>query len=105
MKRNVIILVIVVATVAAALFFASRMATPPSAQGSAMETAAVAATEGKQAPDFELQRLDGKAVKLSNLRGKAVLVNFWATWCAPCKIEMPWFSEMNNKYKAQGLEI
>ena len=57
------------------------------------------------APDFSLESLDGKSVRLSDLRGKAVLLNFWATWCGPCKIEMPWFVELQNKYGAQGLQI
>ena len=57
------------------------------------------------APDFSLESLDGKSMRLSDLRGKAVLLNFWATWCGPCKIEMPWFVELQNKYGAQGLQI
>jgi thiol-disulfide isomerase/thioredoxin len=57
------------------------------------------------APDFTLQSLDGKNVSLSDLRGKAVLLNFWATWCGPCKIEMPWFVELQNQYASQGLQI
>ncbi len=57
------------------------------------------------APDFSLESLDGKSVRLSDLRGKAVLLNFWATWCGPCKIEMPWFVELQNQYGAQGLQI
>jgi peroxiredoxin len=57
------------------------------------------------APDFSLESLDGKTVRLSDLRGKAVLLNFWATWCGPCKIEMPWFVELQNQYAAQGLQI
>jgi peroxiredoxin len=57
------------------------------------------------APDFSLESLDGKTVRLSDLRGKAVLLNFWATWCGPCKIEMPWFVELQNEYASQGLQI
>ena len=60
---------------------------------------------GKPAPDFTLKTLDGKTVKLSDLRGKAVVVNFWATWCGPCKIEMPWLVDLQNRYASQGLVI
>jgi thiol-disulfide isomerase/thioredoxin len=59
----------------------------------------------KSAPDFTLVSLDGKNMRLSDLRGKAVLLNFWATWCGPCKIEMPWFVELQNEYGSQGLQI
>jgi thiol-disulfide isomerase/thioredoxin len=57
------------------------------------------------APDFTLESLDGQSLHLSDLRGKAVLLNFWATWCAPCKIEMPWFVELQKQYGPQGLQI
>src|SRR5438270_11907810 len=60
---------------------------------------------GKDAPDFELQALDGKKVKLSELRGKAVVVNFWATWCDPCKLEMPWLVDLQTKYADKVLVI
>jgi peroxiredoxin len=60
---------------------------------------------GQQAPDFSLMTLDGKTMKLSDLHGKAVLLNFWATWCEPCKVEMPWFVDLQNKYGAQGLQV
>ncbi len=58
-----------------------------------------------QAPDFTLEALDGKSTRLSDFRGKAVLLNFWATWCGPCKIEMPWFVELQKEYGSQGLQI
>jgi thiol-disulfide isomerase/thioredoxin len=62
--------------------------------------------KGSVAPDFALKDLaDGKEVRLSSLRGKAVLVNFWATWCEPCKIEMPSLVDMQKKYGPQGLQI
>ena len=60
---------------------------------------------GVQAPDFELATLDGQKVKLSDYRGKAVLLNFWATWCAPCKVEMPWFVDLQKQYGKDGLVI
>ena len=60
---------------------------------------------GKAAPGFTLLTLDGKKVSLADYKGHAVLVNFWATWCAPCKIEMPWFEELRVKYAGQGFEI
>jgi thiol-disulfide isomerase/thioredoxin len=60
---------------------------------------------GKPAPAFALEDLSGKKVSLADYKGKAVLVNFWATWCAPCKIETPWLVELRNQYAAQGFEI
>lgn len=60
---------------------------------------------GKTAPDFELVSLDGKKVKLSDYRGKAVLLNFWATWCSPCKVEMPWLVDFQKKYGSDGLVV
>jgi thiol-disulfide isomerase/thioredoxin len=60
---------------------------------------------GKQAPGFTLKTLDGKTVSLSDYKGKAVLVNFWATWCGPCKLEMPWLIDLQKKYAAQGFTV
>jgi thiol-disulfide isomerase/thioredoxin len=60
---------------------------------------------GEVAPDFTLTDLSGKPVRLSDFRGKVILVNFWATWCQPCKIEIPWLIEFNQKYGPKGLVI
>jgi peroxiredoxin/tetratricopeptide (TPR) repeat protein len=57
------------------------------------------------AKDFEVSTLDGRKLKLSDLRGKVVIVSFWATWCVPCREEMPHLVELYNKYKSRGLEI
>ncbi len=57
------------------------------------------------APDFVLKDLEGKDVKLSDFKGKVMILDFWATWCPPCRKEIPHFKELYDKYKAQGLEI
>jgi peroxiredoxin len=62
-------------------------------------------TLSSPAPDFSLVSLDGTTMRLSDFRGKAVLLNFWATWCGPCKIEMPWFVDFQKQYGSQGLQI
>ncbi len=67
--------------------------------------AAITALDGKPAPAFTLHDLDGKKVSLADYKGRPVLVNFWATWCAPCKLEMPWFEQFRRQYAAQGFEI
>jgi peroxiredoxin len=61
--------------------------------------------QGKAAPDFSLPTTTGQTMKLSDFQGKAVLLNFWATWCEPCKVEMPWFVELQKKYGPRGLQV
>ncbi len=61
--------------------------------------------EGKAAPPFTLETLEGQKVSLASYKGKAVLVNFMATWCAPCKVETPWLIKLRDQYASQGFEI
>lgn len=60
---------------------------------------------GKLAPDFQLVDLDSKPVKLSDFRGKTVLLNFWATWCGPCVSEMPALERLSQQYQKEGLVV
>jgi peroxiredoxin len=57
------------------------------------------------APEFALPDLDGKTVRLSDFRGKAVVLNFWATWCAPCRHEIPWLIDLQKRYGPEGLVV
>ena len=61
--------------------------------------------QGFMAPDFSLQTLDGKTITLSELRGRPLIVNIWATWCPPCQAEMPAFERVYNQYKDDGFLI
>jgi len=61
--------------------------------------------KGRAAPDFRLATLDGKRVRLSDLQGKTVLINFWATWCAPCRQEMPEIVRAYSQYHDKGFEV
>lgn len=61
--------------------------------------------ERSQAPEFELEDLSGRQVSLSDFRGQVVLVNFWATWCAPCRLEMPSFQDRYERLQQQGFVV
>jgi peroxiredoxin len=105
LKRNIVVFALMVVVVAALLLAAKhRLDTRRAQPGGAAGTAA-ASTPGHHAPDFVLTDLQGKTVKLSDLRGKAVVLNFWATWCPPCNQEIPWFVDLQKRYGSQGLQI
>ena len=101
MKRDPVVIIVVAMVVTVMLVFGFQMAR----RNSGRVASAGPSMKGQTAPDFELQSLDGKTVHLSDFRGKGVLLNFWATWCQPCKIEMPWFAELQKQYGPQGLQI
>jgi cytochrome c biogenesis protein CcmG/thiol:disulfide interchange protein DsbE len=105
-KRNITFFAVVVIAIAG-LLFAGKLMSHRNASAAAAGGLNPGDVIGAQAPDFELHLIDGngKTLKLSDLRGKAVLVNFWATWCGPCKIEMPWFVDLQKKYGPNGLVI
>ena len=66
---------------------------------------AEAAIVTKAAPDFTLPSSAGANLRLQEQRGQVVMINFWATWCGPCKVETPWIVELRDKYAAQGFEV
>lgn len=102
-RRNTLVILVVVAAVAVMLIGGQYMVRK--SQQGGLTPAAGGPKPGAPAPDFALQSLDGKTVRLSDFRGKAVLLNFWATWCEPCKLEMPWFIELQKQYGPQGLQV
>lgn len=72
----------------------------------ALTTAVLAARSGyPPAPEFSLKDLEGKAISLADMKGKVVFLNFWATWCPPCREEIPDFVEFYNQYSPRGVEI
>jgi peroxiredoxin len=69
------------------------------------EKASIFGENSSPAPDFTAKDLKGREISLSNYSGKVVFLNFWATWCGPCKAEIPDFIEAYKKYKDKGMEI
>jgi thiol-disulfide isomerase/thioredoxin len=102
MKKIVLILGTVVALIGLTIYAdrATRLSLKVSGTSHAAEEGA-----GKLAPDIKLKDLNDKDVALSDFKGKVVFVNFWATWCDPCRIEIPWLIEMQAKYGDKGFTV
>jgi len=78
-------------------------ATPDEKLKAAVEAGVCAAKPKRAQFDFSLKDMNGQEVKLADYKGKVVMLNFWATWCGPCKIEIPMFVELQQRYRDQGL--
>ncbi len=100
MKRISILTISLVLMVAASGFLLMSV---PTSDATTSETHATA--DGKQAPDFTLTTTDGKTLKLSDYKGKGVIVNFWATWCPPCRAEIPDMVELQKEYASKGFSF
>ena len=100
-RHNSLVWIVVVVVVAAMLAVAPYLTRHRTNNTTADENG----LKDKPAPEFSLESLDGKNIRLADFRGKGVLLNFWATWCQPCKIEMPWFEELQRQYGPQGLQV
>jgi peroxiredoxin len=82
-----------------------QWAAAASAPALGLPAARAAIAPASPAPDFTLKSLDGPNLRLKEQRGKVVLVNFWATWCAPCREEMPQLNKLFDKYRASGFTL
>ncbi len=87
------------------LFLSAALTSCSRSQTTAAEEQTKSSSNLKTAPDFSLKDANGTSVKLSDYRGKVVLLNFWATWCGPCKVEIPWFVEFQQQYKNKGFDV
>jgi len=98
-KRDPVILIVVAVVISIMLVFGiSKSRHSSGAKGAGK-------LQGQPAPDFSLASLDGKTLKLSDYRGKAVLLNFWATWCVPCIREIPNFNRFSAEWASKGIEV
>ncbi|KOY16198.1 peroxiredoxin family protein [Paenibacillus xylanivorans] len=114
MKKNIIVIVILLGLVGWGIYDTSKKNDERQASLASSEQAmegiddsslSIGINQGNIAPDFELNSLDGKSFKLSDFRGQKVIVNMWATWCPPCRAEMPDMQKFYDKYKDENTSV
>jgi thiol-disulfide isomerase/thioredoxin len=102
--KTAIIVIAILAVIVVAAHFADKATRLPKTTAASL-TKTESKDEAKAEPDLTLKDLDGKEVSLESLKGKVVLVNFWATWCEPCKIEIPELIELQQEYGPKGFTV
>jgi thiol-disulfide isomerase/thioredoxin len=101
LRKSSLVIIAVVAVIAAT-YLADRATRQPK---SGVPKVTIRDAAAKPVPELTLKNLDGKDLSLAQYKGKVVLVNFWATWCEPCQVEIPWLIEMQQKYAARGFTV
>lgn len=87
------------------IFFQAKTAKPPAASDLFDRLSIERPEKAIRAPDFTLEDLSGKRLSLKDLRGRVVFLNFWATWCVPCRQEMPFMEALHRQFKERGLDV
>jgi thiol-disulfide isomerase/thioredoxin len=105
MKKSALIVIAILVVIVIGAHYADKATRLPHTTSSVSAAKMDAPGGGKPAPDLTLKDLDGKDISLAQYRGKIVLVNFWATWCEPCKVEIPELIELQQKYGAKGFTV
>jgi thiol-disulfide isomerase/thioredoxin len=99
--KKIVIIIVTVAVMIGLMFYADHVTRKPKQSIGNMAMS----VQGKPAPELKLKDLDGKEVALSDLKGKVVFVNFWATWCGPCQDEIPSLIDLQNQYSSKGFTV
>jgi len=106
--RSIVISAVGIAALAGIAYVATLPAAPTvstSADPADIAALEIAPAQGALAPDFSLFNLEGEQITLSDLRGHPVMINLWATWCAPCRIEMPHIQDRFERYAGEGFLV